>query len=441
MSDTKSVRILYMEDDAGLARILQKSMQRLGYVIDLAANGEEGLAMVDGTEYDTVLVDYNMPVCGGMDVLRTLAAREKYPPVIMVTGNGNEKVAVEALKLGATDYLVKDVDMGYLELLPLVVDQVLQKQQLINEREQMLAAMQESEGRYRKLVELSPDGIVICSHGRFVFINPAGVTLLGAPGAQDLLGMSIIDFVHPDFRDIFKAQMRQLEDSGHNVPWIEERFIRFDMADIDVEVSGVPFTFRGEPAVQIIFRDITERTLAKRRLEQMAHYDTLTTLPNRALFFDRLSAMLEQGKRYGICFALLYLDLDRFKQVNDTHGHDIGDLLLKQVSERLSGSLRKSDTVARMGGDEFTIILSRINEREDAAVVARKIIYVLSTPFDLQGTRCSIGVSVGIAVFPDDGGDTETLLKNADTAMYLAKESDQEKYRYYVPPKADEQST
>ncbi|ABQ24272.1 response regulator receiver modulated diguanylate cyclase with PAS/PAC sensor [Geotalea uraniireducens Rf4] len=439
--DTKSVRILYMEDDAGLARILQKTMQRLGYIIDLAGNGEEGLAMAERREYDTVLVDYNMPVCGGIDVLRILTARQKHPPVIMVTGNGNEKVAVEALKLGATDYIVKDVDMGYLELLPLVIGQVLQKQHLINEREQMLAAMQESEGRYRKLVELSPDGIVICARGRFVFINPAGVTLLGAPGPKELLGMAMIDFVHPDYRDIFKAQMRQLEDNGYNVPWIEERFIRFDMADIDVEVSGVPFTFRGEAAVQIIFRDITERTLAKRRLEQMAHYDTLTSLPNRALFFDRFTTMLEQAKRYGTAFALLYLDLDSFKQVNDSLGHDVGDLLLKKVTERLTGNLRKSDTVARMGGDEFTVILSRINEREDAAVVARKIIYVLSMPFDLKGNQCSIGVSIGISVFPDDGDDTETLLKNADTAMYSAKESDREKYQYYVSPEAVEQST
>ena len=259
VDDKKTVRILYMEDDPGLARILQKAMQRLGYGVDIAVNGEVGLAMVDENSYDIVMVDYNMPLCGGIDVLRILSSREKYPPVIMVTGNGNEKIAVDALKLGATDYIVKDVDMGYLELLPLVVEQVIQKQQLLTERAQMLAEVEESEARYRKLVELSPDGIVICARGRFEFINPAAAKLLGAPGSDELLGMAMIDFVHPDFREIFKAQLRQLEEDGYNVPWIEERFIRFDMADIDVEVSGVPFTFHGQPAVQIIFRDITER--------------------------------------------------------------------------------------------------------------------------------------------------------------------------------------
>lgn len=429
---TERARILYMEDDAGLARILQKTLQRQGYMVDLAENGQQGLAMTEQDRYDLLLVDYNMPLCGGIEVLRLLTGREHFPPVIMVTGNGNEKVAVEALKLGATDYIVKDVEMGYLELLPLVIDQVMQKQQLVAERQQMLAAMQESEGRYRKLVELSPDGIVICAGGRFVFINPAGVNLLGAPSEQDLLGMSMLDFVHPDFRDLFKAQLRQMETSGNNVPWIEERFVRFDMADIDVEVSGVPFTFNRQPAVQIIFRDITERTLAKRRLEQMAHYDALTALPNRVLFFDRLGSTLEQGKRYMISFALLFFDLDRFKQVNDNEGHDTGDLLLQRVAERLNGCLRKADTVARMGGDEFAVILTRIKCREDAATVAEKIIQQLSQPFELKGKECSIGVSIGISIFPVDGTDTEALMKNADIAMYRAKQQGSS-YQFYQP--------
>ncbi|WP_243372744.1 diguanylate cyclase [Geotalea sp. SG265] len=421
--EDRRARILYMEDDAGLARILQKTLQRLGHSVDLAGDGEQGLAIVATGNYDVVLVDYNMPVCSGMEVLKLLNDREKHPAVIMVTGNGNEKIAVEALKLGASDYIVKDVEMGYLELLPLVIDQVMQKQQLVAERQQMIAAMHESEWRYRKLVELSPDGIVVCSKGKFSFINPAGIALLGAPGEEHLLGMPMIDFVHPDFKQIFIAQLRNMEESGYNVPWIEERFVRFDMADIDVEVSGVPFTFNGEPAVQIIFRDITERTLAKRRLEQLAHYDVLTSLPNRALFFDRFSTVLEQGSRYGLSFALLYMDLDRFKEINDRQGHDVGDLLLQKVAQRLNDCVRKADTVARLGGDEFAVILSRIKVPGDASVVAERIINELTKPFDLRRCQGSIGVSIGISIFPEDGADMEILLKKADTAMYQAKQS------------------
>ena len=134
MTADTTVRILYMEDDAGLARLLQKTLQRLGYGLDIAVNGEEGLAMAAARRYDLVLVDYSMPCCSGMDVLRTMTARGDLPPFIMVTGNGNERVAVEALKLGATDYIVKDVEMGYLELLPIVIEQVLEKERLVRER-------------------------------------------------------------------------------------------------------------------------------------------------------------------------------------------------------------------------------------------------------------------------------------------------------------------
>ncbi len=431
MSQGRAVHVLYMEDDSGLARLLQKSLQRQGYTVDIADNGREGLAMVEQTPYDIVLVDYNMPMCGGIDVLRSVAEMESFPPVIMVTGNGNEKIAVEALKLGATDYVVKDVEMGYLELLPMVINQVMQKQQLIREREQMHEAVRESEERYRKLVELSPDGIAIHMEGRFVFMNPAGTEILGAAGSEELIGRTLLDFVHPDYRQIVVERLHRLEQQQVDVPLMEQKFFRLDGKEIDVEVSSLPFTFNGKPAVQSIFRDITERNLARQRLEQMANFDSLTGLPNRSLFFDRLRRVLAHAKRYNDMFALLFLDLDRFKEVNDSFGHDVGDMLLQEVATRLKGCLRESDSVARMGGDEFTIILSRIADGPDAAVVARKIIGMLNEPFRLRGHECFVGVSIGIGVFPVDASDTETLLKKADSAMYLAKEGGRNGYRLW----------
>lgn len=151
MVENKSVRILYMEDDAGLARLLQRKLQRQSFSVEIARNGDDGLATLEKAPFDVVLLDYSMPSCDGIDVLRIMAECKTSPPVIMLTGRGNEKIAVEALHLGASDYIVKDVDLGYLELLPVVINQVLQKQQLIREREQMLKALQESEDRYRRL--------------------------------------------------------------------------------------------------------------------------------------------------------------------------------------------------------------------------------------------------------------------------------------------------
>ena len=422
MAEITVTRILYMEDDPGLSVLLQKNLQRRGFLVDTAANGEEGLEKVEAGSYDVLLVDYNMPFFGGIDVIRALAERGLPVPVIMVTGEGNETVAVEALKLGAADYIVKDLELRYLDLLPAVIDQVLYKQQLLRERNQMQQAVGESEERYRRLVELSPDGIAVHAEGRIVFVNPAGARLLGADRPERLIGTSVLDIVHPDFREIVQKRVGQLKTESGTAPWIEEKFVRLDGSVIDVEVTAVSFTHNGRPAIQAIFKDIADRKQVEQRLERLALYDPLTGLPNRTLFFDRVSQLLALAKRNGYVLALLYMDLDRFKNVNDTLGHDVGDLLLKEASERMTSCTRKSDTVARMGGDEFIGICGRIAASEDAAVVARKILAVLSEPFHLKGHTCTIGASIGISLYPQDGEDAETLLAKADQAMYRIKE-------------------
>ena len=422
MADIRITRILYMEDNPGLSALLQRNLQRRGFLVDTAADGEEGLKMLEANCYDVLLVDYNMPFFGGIDVIRELAGKGMPVPVIMVTGEGNETVAAESLKLGASDYIVKDVEMRYLNLLPAVIDQVLYKQQLIKERNQMQEAMLESEERYRRLVELSPDGIAIHVDGKLVFINPAGAQLLGASHADQLIGKTLLDIVHPDYREIAGAQIRQLQKKVERAPWIEEQFVRLDGTLIEVEVSGIEFTYKGQPAVQTIFRDITDRKAVKQRLERLALYDTLTGLPNRTLFFDRMNQYLALAKRNGYDIALLYLDLDHFKRINDTRGHEVGDLLLQEASRRMVSATRKSDTVARMGGDEFVGICANISIPGDAVVVAQKLANALSAPFHLQGHECTIGASIGISVYPADGEDVETLLSKADHAMYRVKE-------------------
>jgi diguanylate cyclase (GGDEF)-like protein/PAS domain S-box-containing protein len=424
-------RILCMDDDPGLARLLKRHLGRHGYQVDLAGNGAEGLSLIEGNSYQAVLVDYSMPVLSGIEVVRHLVERMPALPVIMVTGNGDEKVAVEAMKLGAADYLVKDVEMRFLDRLPIVLERALQRRRLALERERALESIRESEERYRKLVELSPDGIVICCRSRIEFANPASLRLLGASAPEQVLGQLILGFVHPDSVELFQAQLDLIEADVVHVPWLEERFIRFDFAELDVEVSGIPFGFRGQPAVQIIFRDITARAEAKQLLEQMAFYDQLTKLPNRALFFDRLTHNLAQAKRYRFPFALLYLDLDRFKEVNDTLGHDKGDDLLGQVAVRLTECARISDTVARIGGDEFVVLMTRINRPEDAAIVAGKVVKALGVVFDLHGEFCSIGGSIGISLYPEDASDADTLLKKADKAMYEAKQLGGSNFQYF----------
>jgi diguanylate cyclase (GGDEF)-like protein len=183
-------------------------------------------------------------------------------------------------------------------------------------------------------------------------------------------------------------------------------------------------------AIIAILQDINERKLLEEKLESMAHYDALTSLPNRALFFDRLAQAISQSKRSQGQFALMFVDLDGFKAVNDTFGHDTGDALLKAVSEHLLECVRESDTVARMGGDEFTIILRAIRDPQDAAHVAEKILAALSAPYHLLGHECRIGASLGIVLYPQHGKNAEELLSQADNAMYAVKKAGKNAYRF-----------
>jgi PAS domain S-box-containing protein len=256
MAESRPIRILYMEDNPALARLLQKSLRRKGYEVDLAADGAAGLAALEGTSYDLILADYDMPVCGGIEVITTLAVRGVSIPVIMVTGNGSEKVAVEALKRGAADYVVKDLEMGYIELLPIVIEQVMTRQELLREKELMIEMIRDREERYRRLVELSPDGIAIHVGERIAFINAAGARLLGASDPTGVVGRRVPDLVSPDYLGLVLDQLASGADAA---PWFEERLTLRDGRSIDVEIAAVPFSHEGEEALQVIIRDITEK--------------------------------------------------------------------------------------------------------------------------------------------------------------------------------------
>ncbi|TSA16634.1 MAG: diguanylate cyclase [Betaproteobacteria bacterium] len=293
----------------------------------------------------------------------------------------------------------------------------------ITERKQTEKALRASEAELRLLTDNVPAMILYVDRGmNCMFANKRYADFFGLV-MTDIVGKPLREIVgETAYQDLQIHFDRAFE--GHSVAYQRNvKFANGEQRCLDVKL--VPRTEeQGRiPGCYSMAIDITEQKLAAERIQHLAHHDSLTGLPNRMLFNDRLGQAISLGKRDSSRFALLYLDLDKFKPVNDTLGHDAGDELLKSAAARIREQVRESDTVARVGGDEFTVILRDIPNRESVAAVAEKIIAALSTPFRLERQKQSvrIGTSVGIAVYPDDAPDHETLIKLADASMYKAK--------------------
>jgi diguanylate cyclase (GGDEF)-like protein/PAS domain S-box-containing protein len=247
--------------------------------------------------------------------------------------------------------------------------------------------------------------------------------MLGYSSTEKLI-QSVVDFsfqlcVDSDERE---ELLSRLEERG-SVSNFEVRAMRRDGRRIWASISAWTITDKqGRPhTVEGLAEDITERKLSEIHLQRKATFDELTNIPNRFLFLDRFEQMLAQCRRTGQPLSLLYIDLDGFKAVNDSHGHHVGDSLLHEAAQRLHERVRKSDTVARLGGDEFTVLLNNVNDPEDIQTIAAAIIESLSRPYQPEGIECTIGASIGVSIYPQHGDDPDTLINNADAAMYKAK--------------------
>jgi diguanylate cyclase (GGDEF)-like protein/PAS domain S-box-containing protein len=298
----------------------------------------------------------------------------------------------------------------------------------ITERRRAEEALARESFRNRMLLRNASDGICILDeNGNALDFSDAFCNMLGY-AREALLGMNVsqwdVRWSAPEGREEFR---RLLASSRHTTTF-ESTYRRKDESVFDVETYCIGLEFEAEPMLFMSSRDISERKRAQEQILHRAHYDALTGIPNRSLFYDRLTQGIVLAKRDRYELALLYLDLDRFKTVNDELGHEAGDEVLRISAARIRGLLRESDTVARLGGDEFSVILPRINSREDAAEVAAKIVDAMAAPFQLRDSNGNtrevcIGCSAGIAIFPMDAESPDRLVVVADAAMYEAKRS------------------
>jgi len=305
----------------------------------------------------------------------------------------------------------------------------------VTEQRDAEAALRESEERYRNLVEKANDLIFETSaDGKLTFVNPVTQRMTGY-AEDEIVGKPFLDIVHPEYRDVFRRHfgiqlLKKIPSTYYEYPIINKSGDEIWLGqNTQITVrDGVGVGYQG------VARDITELHRMQDRLTYLSTHDYLTELPNRLLFQDKLAYVLASVKRRRQLAGVLFMDLDGFKNVNDRHGHDVGDMLLKSVAKRLVDCVREIDIVSRLGGDEFTVIIESAQALDEIVVIAKRIITTIAQPYRLGEFELELSASVGIAVFPSDGRTGEELLKKADDAMYRAKNSGKNTFRLYSDP-------
>lgn len=437
-------RLLLVDDEPRLLASLAALLDGHGYELSTANGGHQAIAMMSRQHFDVVLLDLRMPGVSGHDVMDFVNEREVDTDVIVLSGDTGIEAAIGAINRRAYGYLRKPYRHD--ELLSLVRN-ALERRRLAAQNRDFAWRLECSEKLYRFLIDSSPDIIyTLDPQGRFTYINHRVTELLGFERSE-LIGASYTRIVHDDdlehARYVFNER-RVGERATRNVelrlkcvdPVLKERTFETSLRTISFNSIGM-YLSNGEAGTAEytgtygIARDVTEKRRTEEVIAYQAYHDILTDLPNRALFRDRLELAIVQARRKEEQLGLMFVDLDRFKTVNDSLGHLKGDELLRQVAARLKRCIRKGDTLARIGGDEFVVLMPELRDRSSAAVVSQKFLKVLTAPFTLEGTKLHISASIGIAVFPEDGDKIDDLIRHADMAMYKVKAEGKNGFGFY----------
>jgi diguanylate cyclase (GGDEF)-like protein/PAS domain S-box-containing protein len=421
---------MIIDDDLTMRLLLRQALEQHGFRVEEADGGAIALEALSHVQPDIILLDVDMPDMDGYAVcsqLRQIGGFE-HTPVVMVTGYEDVDSVNRAYEVGATDFVSKPINWTIFG----------HRMRYILRSAQAFTALKTSEARSNALLRAIPD-MIFRQDGKGRYIDFQG-------GQQHMAVMSPKDFIGKTMEEVLPGEiaapalqhLRRVLSSGSG-----QRF------EYQLEIEGTTHYFEarmaasGENEVISLVRDITDQKLYEDQIQQLAFYDNLTDLPNRRLFFEHLEHEIRQCERSDSVVAILFLDLDRFKLINDTLGHSVGDTVLVEVGRRLSDCVRSADaiarpgheeslaSVARLGGDEFTMLIGGIRDARESEPVARRILEALSVPITIRGRDLYITPSIGIATYPVDGEDAETLLKNADAAMYKAKEEGRNCIRFY----------
>jgi diguanylate cyclase (GGDEF)-like protein/PAS domain S-box-containing protein len=428
----KSLRLLLLvEDNPGDARLLREMLNEAG-----AHNTEmtQAESMGDAEKhlaqalFDIVLLDLGLPDAQGLEAVRRARAVAPRVPLVVLTGLDDEALATRALQEGAQDYLIK----GQIETRGL-----LRALRYAIERKGLEEALFVVKERAQVTLNCIGDAVVCTDiEGNVTFLNLVAEKMTGWPW-EEAVGRPMAEVFRiqdaathettPNPMDAALGQNKTVHLPSNCI------LIRRDGFEMPIEDSVAPIHDREGKATGavIVFRDVSAARAMAEQMTHSAQHDFLTGLPNRMLLNDRVNQAIAFVARHSKKVAILFLDLDGFKHINDSLGHPIGDKLLQSIAKRLVGCVRCTDTVSRQGGDEFVVLLSEMAQQEDAAISALRILEAVAKAHSIDQHDLHLTASIGVSVYPDDGKDAETLIKNADTAMYQAKENGRQSYQFF----------
>jgi diguanylate cyclase (GGDEF)-like protein/PAS domain S-box-containing protein len=431
--------ILLIEDDPEGARTVREALIASSdgpFQVEWTRSCSEGLRRLAGQEQQgteaiaAVLLDLFLPDSSGIETFERLFRAAPQIPMLVLSAAQHEDLAKLAVQQGAQDYLLKERLDGY--LLPKALRSMV-------ERAANAEALFEEKERAQVTLNSIGDAVMSCDvWGKVTYLNVVAESMTGW-SREEAAGHPIEEVFH-----IVDAATREAAPTPMALAMRENKtacltpnciLIRRDGVEAAVEDSAAPIHDRRGRVIGavMVFHDVSATRALSFRMAYLAQHDSLTDLPNRTVLDDRLTQAIALAYRHDQKLAVLFLDMDRFKQINDSLGHEIGDRLLRCVAQRLVGCVRGSDTVSRQGGDEFVILLSEVAQASDAAVCAEKILRALSAPYHIDQHNLHLTASIGIVAYPDDGVDAETLIKHADFAMYHAKDRGRNNYQFFEP--------
>lgn len=439
-SQQSSEKVLIVDDDITMLIAMRSVLEKHGFEVIEAKDAHESMEAFERLDLDIIILDIELPDRNGLSVCEEIRStrRGKQIPILMSTGMDDHESINRAYEVGATDFIVKPINW------PIFGHRVRYMLRAANaiadfRRAEQLAL------RLGKVIESSSNEIYIADADSLELqqANTSARENLGY-SSDELIQMRIIDLMVEYESNLFLPLLQRLKENRRPEAFISCQLRRKDGSHYPVEVRLQLSQNDQSNLIVAIVQDVTERKMAEDRMRRLAYYDSLTGLPNRTLFTERLELMLKSACRNHNKLAILFIDLDNFKRINDSLGHTVGDALLKETSQRLLTCIRQSDmasrhldiheeiSVSRLGGDEFVIVLNKIDHTDVAALVAKRLLDTLSRPTSIEGHEIVITPSIGIAIAPLDSDSVESLLKNADTAMYHAKNNGKNNYQYYT---------